>query len=61
MDKIKEKFFIFFDFPPKAKFYGMTGLSGNLIILTVLYYGGNLVTSDVLTVGMAFLSLKSSM
>jgi len=35
----------------QAKFYGMTGLSGNLIILTVLYYGGNLVTSDVLTVG----------
>jgi len=34
-----------------AKFYGMTGLSGNLIIVTVLYYGGNLVTSDVLTVG----------
>jgi len=35
----------------QAKFYGMTGLSGNLIILTVLYYGGNLVTTDVLTVG----------
>ena len=34
-----------------AKFYGMTGLSGNMIILTVLYYGGNLVTTDVLTVG----------
>ena len=34
-----------------AKFYGMTGLSGNLIILTVLYYGGNLVTTDVITVG----------
>jgi len=34
-----------------AMFYGMTGLSGNLIIVTVLYYGGNLVTSDVLTVG----------
>jgi len=34
-----------------AKFYGMTGLSGNLIIVTVLYYGGNLVTSDILTVG----------
>jgi len=34
-----------------AKFYGMTGLSGNLIIVTVLYYGGNLVTTDVLTVG----------
>jgi len=34
-----------------AKFYGMTGLSGNMIILTVLYYGGSLVTNDVLTVG----------
>eukprot|EP00092_Neocalanus_flemingeri_P007319 GFUD01007905.1.p1 GENE.GFUD01007905.1~~GFUD01007905.1.p1 ORF type:complete len:656 (-),score=137.59 GFUD01007905.1:193-2160(-) len=34
-----------------AKFYGMTGLSGNMIILTVLYYGGNLVTTEVLTVG----------
>merc|ERR1719350_1877685 len=34
-----------------AKFYGMTGLSGNLIIVTVLYYGGNLVTTDVPTVG----------
>ena len=32
-----------------AKFYGMTGLSGNMIILTVLYYGGNLVTTDALT------------
>ena len=28
-----------------------TGLSGNMIILTVLYYGGSLVTSDVITVG----------
>merc|ERR1719187_1285370 len=35
----------------QAKFYGMTGLSGNMIIITVLYYGGNLVTSDVITVG----------
>merc|ERR550519_108555 len=34
-----------------AKFYGMTGVSGNMIVLTVLYYGGNLVTTDVLTVG----------
>ena len=31
-----------------AKFYGMTGISGNMIILTVLYYGGSLVTSDVI-------------
>ncbi len=29
----------------------MTGLSGNMIIITVLYYGGNLVTSDAITVG----------
>lgn len=28
-----------------------TGLSGNMIILSVLYYGGNLVTSGTLTVG----------
>ena len=28
-----------------------TGLSGNMIILSVLYYGGFLVTSDALTVG----------
>ena len=34
-----------------AKFYGMTGVSGNMIVLTVLYYGGNLVTTEVLTVG----------
>ena len=34
-----------------AKFYGMTGVSGNMIVLTVLYYGGNLVTTEVLSVG----------
>lgn len=34
-----------------ARFYGLTGLSGNMIILTVLYYGGSLVTSDVISVG----------
>ena len=34
-----------------AKFYGTTGLSGNMIILAVLYYGGNLVTTDAITVG----------
>jgi len=34
-----------------AKFYGVTGLSGNMIIITVLYYGGHLVTNDVLSVG----------
>ena len=36
----------------------MTGLSGNMIIITVLYYGGNLVTSDAITVGkLAFLTI----
>ena len=35
----------------QAKFYGWTGLSGNMIILTVLYYGGSLVTTDVISVG----------
>ena len=34
---------------PKIMF--QTGLSGNMIILSVLYYGGSLVTSDALTVG----------
>jgi len=31
-----------------AKFYGMTGLSGNMIILAVLFYGGSLVTKEVI-------------
>ena len=31
-----------------AKFYGMTGISGNMIILTVLYYGGSLGTIHIL-------------
>lgn len=35
----------------QAQFYGVTGLAGNMIILTVLYYGGSLVTTNVLTVG----------
>ena len=35
----------------QAQFYGWTGLSGNMIILTVLYYGGSLVTTDVISVG----------
>ena len=35
----------------QAKFYGVTGMAGNMIVLTVLYYGGSLVTNDVLTVG----------
>jgi ATP-binding cassette subfamily B (MDR/TAP) protein 10 len=35
----------------QAKFYGVTGFSGNMIILTVLYYGGSLVTTDIISVG----------
>jgi len=35
----------------QAKFYGVTGMAGNMIVLTVLYYGGSLVTTNVLTVG----------
>nr|AHK05638.1 ATP-binding cassette transporter sub-family B member 10 [Tigriopus japonicus] len=34
-----------------AKFYGLTGFSGNLIILSVLSYGGSLVANHSLTVG----------
>lgn len=32
-------------------FYGMTGFSGNVIIISVLYYGGVMITSNSLTVG----------
>jgi ATP-binding cassette, subfamily B (MDR/TAP), member 10 len=35
----------------RAIFYGMTGLSGNIIIMSVLYYGGNLVNDGQLTIG----------
>lgn len=35
----------------KAIFFGLTGLSGNVLIMSVLYYGGNLVASGELTVG----------
>lgn len=35
----------------KAIFFGLTGLSGNLLIMSVLYYGGNLVANEQLTVG----------
>lgn len=35
----------------KAIFYGMTGLSGNVIIMSVLYYGGYLVTEGQMTIG----------
>lgn len=35
----------------RAFFYGMTGLSGNVIIMSVLYYGGNLVSDGQMTIG----------
>ncbi|KAI7815559.1 ABC subfamily B member [Rhyzopertha dominica] len=35
----------------RAVFYGMTGLSGNIIIISVLYYGGVMVSSQTITVG----------
>ncbi|KAK9964524.1 hypothetical protein ABG768_005689 [Culter alburnus] len=34
-----------------AGFYGVTGLSGNIIILSVLYKGGLLMASEAMTVG----------
>ncbi|CAH1155892.1 unnamed protein product [Phaedon cochleariae] len=35
----------------RAVFYGMTGFSGHVIIISVLYYGGVMVSSHSLTVG----------
>ncbi|KFB36042.1 AGAP002717-PA-like protein [Anopheles sinensis] len=35
----------------RASFYGMTGLSGNIIILSVLYYGGTMVNNSEMTIG----------
>ncbi|XP_065363951.1 ATP-binding cassette sub-family B member 10, mitochondrial [Calliphora vicina] len=35
----------------KALFFGVTGMSGNIIIVSVLYYGGTLVVQDALTIG----------
>lgn len=35
----------------RAFFYGMTGLSGNVIIMSVLYYGGSLVNEGQMTIG----------
>ncbi|OXA59539.1 ATP-binding cassette sub-family B member 10, mitochondrial [Folsomia candida] len=35
----------------KGIFFGMTGLSGNFIILSVLYYGGAMVSDHTITVG----------
>lgn len=34
-----------------GSFYGLTGLSGNVIIILVLYYGGGMVATEQLTVG----------
>ncbi|KAF7282438.1 hypothetical protein GWI33_002668 [Rhynchophorus ferrugineus] len=35
----------------RAIFYGMTGFSGHVIIISVLYYGGVMVSSQEITVG----------
>lgn len=35
----------------RAIFYGMTGLSGNVIIMSVLYYGGYLVSDGHMSIG----------
>nr|AEE61847.1 unknown [Dendroctonus ponderosae] len=35
----------------RAVFYGMTGFSGHVIIISVLYYGGVMVTSNELSIG----------
>uniref|UniRef100_A0A1Q3FA45 ATP-binding cassette sub-family B member 10, mitochondrial n=1 Tax=Culex tarsalis TaxID=7177 RepID=A0A1Q3FA45_CULTA len=35
----------------RSTFYGLTGLSGNIIILSVLYYGGTMVSNSEMTVG----------
>lgn len=35
----------------RGLFFGMTGLSGNAIILSVLYYGGSMITDSTITVG----------
>lgn len=35
----------------RALFYGMTGMSGNVIIMSVLYYGGLLVNDGQMTIG----------
>lgn len=35
----------------RAVFYGMAGLSGNVIIISVLYYGGVMVSDQTITVG----------
>ena len=35
----------------RGLFFGMTGLSGNAIVLSVLYYGGVMITDSTITVG----------
>lgn len=35
----------------RGMFFGMTGFSGNVIILSVLYYGGAMISDSSLTVG----------
>ncbi|KAF8764683.1 hypothetical protein HNY73_022736 [Argiope bruennichi] len=35
----------------RAIFFGMTGFSGNLIILSVLYYGGSMMSTNQITIG----------
>ncbi|GIY24325.1 ATP-binding cassette sub-family B member 10, mitochondrial [Caerostris darwini] len=35
----------------RAMFFGMTGFSGNLIILSVLYYGGTMMSENQITIG----------
>ncbi|KAM8719981.1 hypothetical protein ACLKA7_006097 [Drosophila subpalustris] len=35
----------------RSIFFGLTGFSGNFIIISVLYYGGTLVLNDELTIG----------
>ncbi|GJQ65040.1 hypothetical protein Trydic_g7194 [Trypoxylus dichotomus] len=35
----------------RAIFYGMTGLSGNIIIISVLYYGGVMISSQTISIG----------
>lgn len=39
------------DIYARAAFYGIAGLSGNAIIISVLYYGGSLVAENELTIG----------
>lgn len=39
------------DVMARAIFYGTAGLAGNIVIISVLYYGGTLVSTNDLTVG----------